>query len=171
MKGARPVVAVSACLLGERVRYDGSEKRNEILVGELAELFDYFPFCPEVGIGLSVPRPPLQLVQQEQDVRVLGIADPTIDVTEALCAYARKMAVPFGDACGVIFKCRSPSCGLGTVLLHDTTGEVIGITNGAFAGEIAAVIPELPLIEEQELSVSQRYDDFLRRVMQCHASR
>lgn len=171
MTTARPLVAVSACLLGERVRYDGGDKRNEILLGTMAEQFDYLPFCPEVGIGLPVPRPPLQLVQRGHDMRVLGVADPAIDVTDALRAYAREIAASFVDVCGVIFKCRSPSCGLGSAPLHDDADDVIGTSTGAFAGEIVTAIPDLPQVEEEELDVPQHYDDFVQRVMQRHASR
>ncbi len=171
MNSTRPLLAVSACLLGERVRYDGADKRNETLLGPLADQFDYLPFCPEVGIGLTVPRPPLQLVQQERDVRVLGVADPTVDVTDALRAYAQKMASPLSAVCGVIFKCRSPSCALGSAPLHGDADEIIGSTSGAFAGEIAAILPELPMVEEEHLNLQQEYDDFLQRVMSRHASR
>lgn len=171
MKTARPLVAVSACLLGERVRYDGCDKHNETITGAMAEQFEYLPFCPEVGIGLPVPRPPLQLVQQDNGVHVLGVTDPDVDVTDALRAYARKMAASFGDVCGVVFKCRSPSCGLGSVPLHNLAGEVSGTTTGAFADEIAHALPGLPLVEEEALREPQRYDDFFRRVMLRYASR
>jgi uncharacterized protein YbbK (DUF523 family) len=171
MSRARPLVAVSACLLGQRVRYDGKEKRNETILGSLAEQFDYLPFCPEVGIGLPVPRPPLQLVQQDNGIRILGVDDRSVDVTEPLRDYGRKMALSFADVAGVIFKCRSPSCGLGSVPLHDTAGAEIGMTTGAFAREIVTAMPNLPLVEEENLIDPKCYNDFLRRVMNRHASR
>lgn len=171
MSKARPVVAVSACLLGQRVRYDGSDKRNETIMGSLAEQFDYLPFCPEVGIGMPVPRPPIELVQQDDGVHVLGVDDRSVDVTQSLRDYGRKMALSFTEVDGVIFKCRSPSCGLGSVPLHDQDGVAIGTTTGAFAGEIVTAMPDLPLVEEEDLTDPQRYNDFLRHLMNRHASR
>ncbi len=170
MISVRPVVAVSACLLGEKVRYDGGDRRNEIILGPLAERLDYLPFCPEVGIGLPVPRPPLQLVQSVNSVRVLGVADRSLDVSKELLTYAREMAVPLSSVCGVIFKCRSPSCGLNSTPLYDMGGTVITHTSGAFAGEVARMFTDIPLVEEDELDDSQGYDEFLRRVMASYSA-
>lgn len=171
MKSERPVVAVSACLLGQKVRYDGTDKRNETILGALAGQMDYRPFCPEVGIGLSVPRAPLQLVQQESGVHVLGVADRTWNVTESLHAYGREMALRWRGVCGVIFKCRSPSCGLTSVPLYDYSGELLGTATGAFAEEIATALPELPMVEEEALVDQRQYDSFIHRVMARHATR
>ncbi len=171
MNTARPVVAVSACLLGEKVRYDGGDRRNPTIVGPLAEQMDLLPFCPEVAIGLSVPRPTLQLVQGEDSVRVLGVNNPALDVTDALSGYAQQMSEQLLDVSGVIFKCRSPSCGLNSTPLHDQMGKVIGTASGAFAAVIAARFVELPLAEEEELGDPQRYDRFVQRVLARHATR
>jgi uncharacterized protein YbbK (DUF523 family) len=160
----RPVIAVSACLLGEKVRYDGGNKRNEILIGPLAAQFDYLPFCPEVGIGLPVPRQPMQLVETRYGVRMLGIADQRSDVTDKLHEYARGMAEQLANVGGVIFKCRSPSCGLSSTPLYNRDGEVIATTSGVFAREIVHLLPDLPLAEDEALADPQRRNDFIRRV-------
>ena len=77
-------IAISSCLLGEEVRFDGGHKHNAYITQTLGEYFSYTPFCPEVAIGLGVPRPTVQLVQVEDDIRVRGSKDPQLDVTERL---------------------------------------------------------------------------------------
>lgn len=167
MKAVRPVIAVSACLLGENVRYDGGNRRDETVLSLTTE-FDLRPFCPEVGIGLGVPRPTLQLVREEDGVHVLGVEDRSRDVTTALKNYAGEMAGQWTDVRAVIFKCRSPSCGLDTTPLHDVAGQVIGVTSGAFAAEIAQRFPNLPLTDEEMLCGLQSRKLFLQHVMRCH---
>jgi len=63
----RPVIALSSCLAGENVRFDGAHKRDNWLLKELGQFVDYRTFCPEVAIGLGIPRPPIRLVEK-QDV-------------------------------------------------------------------------------------------------------
>ena len=74
---ARIRIGISSCLLGQMVRYDGGHKHNEYIVVTLGKYFDFVPFCPEVTIGLGVPRAPIRLVQSTHGTRARGSADPT----------------------------------------------------------------------------------------------
>jgi len=76
-----PKVGVSACLLGHKVRYDGGHKRNTFLTDSLDSHVEYVPVCPETAIGLSIPRPPIRLVGEPDRPRVIGVDDPSLDVT------------------------------------------------------------------------------------------
>ncbi|HYE76890.1 MAG TPA: DUF523 domain-containing protein, partial [bacterium] len=49
-------VGISACLLGEEVRYNGGHKRDFLLLDALGRFVEWVPVCPEVEIGLGVPR-------------------------------------------------------------------------------------------------------------------
>ncbi len=66
-------VGISSCLLGERVRYDGGDKYDPLINTQLAELFEFRPCCPEMAIGLGVPREPIQLVRTARGIRVRGV--------------------------------------------------------------------------------------------------
>ena len=55
-------LGVSACLLGQEVRYDGGHKRDTFLTDTLGPFVEWVPVCPEVEIDLGVPRPPIRLV-------------------------------------------------------------------------------------------------------------
>ena len=149
----RPKIGVSGCLLGELVRYDGRTKYTE-WVGALAAEFELVSFCPEVAIGLGVPRPAIELVTINGGVHVLGVADPTVDVTASLANQAQ--GTRWGSLDGYVFKARSPSCGVHTVPIRGG-----GLGRGGFASALMARYPDLPVIEDDIASERTR---FLARV-------
>lgn len=152
---ARPRVAVSACLAGERVRYDGASRYLPAF-SWLAQHLEFVPVCPEVGAGLSVPRPPVQLVtgHADSDTRALGRDDPTLDVTAALAKFARTSAAELnatGQLCGYLLKSRSPSCGLDSTPLFAADGIQTGTTSGIQAAYFQSRLPWLSYAEETHL--------------------
>ncbi len=162
MKGVLLKIGVSACLLGEPVRYDGGHKRNQILLDCLSEAYELVPICPEVAIGMGVPRPPVQLVARGAEILAVGVLDERLDVTRPLTEYGRQIMVGTG-LCGFIFKSRSPSCGLGTTPIRSEDGsDQIG--NGLFAQQIVQAWPELPVIDEESLQQRPLRQLFLRQV-------
>lgn len=154
LSSSRPAVAVSACLAGMAVRYDGGDKRHEGVLAELPERLQLLPVCPEVNAGLPVPRPPVQLVVERGVTRVLGRDDPTLDVTLALRATA---AATLHDLlrqhplCGWIWQSRSPSCGLGSTPRFNAAGTALRPGNGIQAGYVARHYPWLLCVEDDEL--------------------
>ena len=154
----RPRVAVSACLLGRKVRYDGTDKLNPAICHRLGELLTLEGFCPEVAIGLPVPRPPIQVVEVAGDQRVLGVADPHQDVTAALKQYANALPEALD---GFILKARSPSCGPGNTPLHDQAGQVTGLTDGAFAARLRQRFAGLPFCSEDDLESDENQAAFV----------
>ena len=164
----RPLVGTSACLLGETVRYDGAHKRTRAVADELARHVRLRPFCPEVGIGLSVPRPPIQLVRFPDAVRVRGVEEPERDFTDALQACAD--AVETGLS-GFIFKARSPSCGLDSTPVVDEENREVATASGAFAARLRERFPEMPVCDEEALTDPEFLEAFLARVRAFHRSR
>ncbi|MEJ2061056.1 MAG: DUF523 domain-containing protein [Gammaproteobacteria bacterium] len=164
----RPRIAVSACLLGEAVRYDGTDKRSAAVCENLGDDFDLVGICPEVGIGLGVPRPPIELVLEPNGVRVLGVEDRSLDVTESLRRYARQVPGLPGEIAGYVFKARSPSCALCDASLHDHAGQVRGYRAGMYADEVVRLHPELPVADEKELEDDEARAAFETRVRDYH---
>ncbi len=160
----RPLVAVSSCLLGQPVRYDGGHKRNSCITEQLSEHFDWLPVCPEVAVGMGVPRAPIRLVKDCNAIYALGVEDATINVTLALQDYARQCAAQLKGVSGYVFKSRSPSCGLDDTDLFNTGGEVIGNTSGIFAAVVRDLMPTLPRIDEIRLGDPDAYEAFVRQV-------
>ncbi len=157
-------LGVSSCLLGNRVRYDGNHKCDPLIVETLGELFDFVPICPEVAIGMSVPRPPIRLQGQPTQPRAVTVDNPQLDVTMALRDYAKEIAAELQHLSGYIFKSRSPSCGIGDVQVHDNSGEPSSLGVGIFAQALTSYWPLLPVTDECCLSQFETRADFVERV-------
>ena len=84
-------IGISSCLLGNEVRFDGGHKRDQFITGTLGQFFHFVPVCPEVAIGLGVPREPIRLVGDPQRPRAVGVRHPDMDVTDALSGYGARM--------------------------------------------------------------------------------
>lgn len=115
------VVGISACLLGQAVRFDGGHKRAEFCERELGRYFSFVPICPEVAIGLGVPRPSIRLVQRADGIHVES-GDGSQEVTLPLQAYAEQMSGQLTHLSGYIFCAKSPSCGMERVRLYGAAG-------------------------------------------------
>lgn len=157
-------IGISACLLGEAVRFDGNHKLDAYIVGTLGQYFQFVPICPEVGIGLGVPRPPIRLVGDPQRPRAVGVKDPTVDVTAALEAFGRAKAAELGAVSGYILKARSPSCGMERVKVYRADGGLPQSGAGLFARELMAELPLLPVEEEGRLGDPVLRENFIQRV-------
>ena len=151
---AKPIIrlAVSACLLGIRVRYDGGHKHNPLLSAPRIEGVRWLPFCPEAGCGLGVPREPMRLQGNLQEPRLCTAPDPQTsaqkDHTHCLhqwCHHAiEQLCVEKVD--GFLFKSRSPSCGLkGVDVFTDLGVQPHGV--GVFARLLRSAFPHLPMAE------------------------
>lgn len=160
-------IGVSSCLLGQRVRYDGGHKRNQWIARTLARHFELVPVCPEVAIGMGVPRPPIHLVKRGTIVRAIGVEDDAPDVTRALIRYGREMARTLDDLCGYVFKSRSPSCGIEGVAVQGARGKTHA---GLYAHAFMQVRPRLPFEDEDRLRDPAVRAQFLARV-RAYASR
>ncbi len=166
-------LAVSACLLGRPVRWDGAHKRDRLLAGlpagMLAEVLEYAEVCPEVAAGLGVPRPPIRLTGSPGRYRALGAGDPSLDPSEALRLQGRQVASamdgPEGWIDGAVLKSGSPSCGLRGVPVYGPRGGIRDRNgSGLFAAELMAARPELPVIDEIGLNDPTRREHFFGRV-------
>ena len=165
MDGRLPIrIAVSGCLLGEEVRYDGGHRRSETVAGALGEVFELVSECPEVGIGLGVPRPKIRLEREPGGTRLVGSRGENL--TPLMDGYARQTASAFSKArvAGIVLKSRSPSCGVGDVKLHENGAVVSEDGTGIFASRLAATLPEAPQISEVDLESPARRDHWLTRV-------
>ena len=161
-------VGISSCLLGNEVRHNGGHKRDSYITGTLAEYFEFTPFCPEVGIGLGVPRPTIRLIDHGEGIRVVGVKDPELDVTVKLQAYTEEKIPDVGELFGFIFKRASPSCGMERVKVYNKKGMPENNGQGVFAMGIKQHYPELPTEEEGRLGDARLRENFIQRVLIYH---
>lgn len=158
-------IGISSCLLGESVRYDGGHKRDGFLTETLASFVSFVPVCPEVEVGMGIPREAIRLVAGPHGTRLVGAKSDT-DHTRTMTRYAkaRTRELARQDLSGYIFKKDSPSCGLFRVRLHDVSGAVSRRGRGLFAEVFAANNPFLPMEEEGRLRDPRLRENFFERV-------
>lgn len=168
MTSTRIRLGISSCLLGQAVRYDGGHKHNAYLAATFGRFFEFVPFCPEVAIGLSVPRPPIRLVRHAHGVRARGVGDVGVDVTEKLVAYAEHVVPGLQDVSGYILKQNSPSCGMEEVKVY-RPGEAPAANGvGVYARALMERLAELPFEEEGRLMDPVSRENFIERVFIYH---
>jgi uncharacterized protein YbbK (DUF523 family) len=159
-------LGVSACLLGEDVRWDGRNKRDPFVVEVLGAVVEWVPVCPEVELGLGVPREPIRLVGPAASPRLVAERSGQ-DHTRAMLrlAEARVRELSRLDLDGYVTKRDSPSCGLSRVPVHPARGGPPRRAGaGLFARVLAARLPRLPLVEEPALADGAARARFLARV-------
>lgn len=154
-------IAISSCLLGHKVRYDGQLRPNDYIQKELSEYFSFQVICPEVEIGLSVPRTPIKLTRVDGQIQAVSVDGAKNNYTQQLKNHAWLTIPSLTEINAYIFKARSPSCGVGTSPLDD--GEKV---NGIFAQEILKIFPDLPVIDESYLETADNRLLFLNSVFE-----
>jgi uncharacterized protein YbgA (DUF1722 family)/uncharacterized protein YbbK (DUF523 family) len=166
-------IGVSACLLGQEVRFDGGHKRNDFLTGTLGDFVEFVAVCPEVDIGLGIPRESLRLVRGD-DGAVRMVANKSgADVTEAMNAYAERRATALEreDLSGYVLKKDSPSCGMARVRIYGRAGMPMRDGRGLFAEALIRRLPDLPVEEEGRLNDPSLRENFIERVFAYHRMR
>lgn len=156
-----PVVAVSACLLGQPVRYDGKDKYTGLIAEELNKYCRLLAVCPEVEIGLGVPRAKIQLTALNGQIKVLKTDEPNVDVSDLLAGFAVQFTHQHALS-GLVLQDKSPSCGVDNSKLFSETGEQIGLASGLFAKTIIDRMPHLVVIQASQLQSISDVQHFVK---------
>ncbi|WP_295471507.1 DUF523 and DUF1722 domain-containing protein [uncultured Pseudomonas sp.] len=161
----KPKLGVSACLMGVEVRYNGGHKQSDLCTGALREYFDFVPACPEVAIGLGIPRETIRLVGDPERPQAVGTVHPELNVTRQLAEYGEHMAGEMTDISGYIFMQKSPSCGLERVKVYRDNGAPFdGGGRGIYAQAFCERQPDLPVEEDGRLNDPVLRENFITRV-------
>lgn len=158
-------LGISACLLGETVRYDGGHKLDRFLRDTLGRYADYVPVCPETECGMGVPREAMRLEGNPDAPRLLT-RDTRIDKTEMMVSWAKKRIARLAseNLCGFIFKSDSPSCGMERVKVYDEKGMPAKTGVGIFVRVFMGAFPLLPMEEEGRLHDPRLRENFIERI-------
>ncbi len=162
-RNSLPRVAVSACLLGQAVRYDGCDKYTVVIAHELKKYCTLLAVCPEVEIGLGVPRAKIRLTQVGKSIKVLQIDDSTLDFSDQLHNFADKY-VKQQSLDGLVLQDRSPSCGIGNTALFSQAGVQIGNSSGLFAAKIIELLPRLVVVQANQLQSKSDIIQFVEKL-------
>lgn len=158
-------IGISACLLGNKVRYDGGHKLDSFLVNTLGAYLEYVPVCPEVECGMPIPREAMRLVGDPSAPRLVTIHTGK-DHTEPLLRWARQkvMDLERENLCGFIFKGGSPSSGMKRVRVYGKGGVPVNKGVGLFARTFMEHFPLLPVEEEGRLHNPQLRENFVEAI-------
>jgi uncharacterized protein YbgA (DUF1722 family)/uncharacterized protein YbbK (DUF523 family) len=158
-------IGISACLLGQEVRFDGGHKRSDFLVDVFGPFVEFVPVCPEVEIGLGVPRETLRLGRVGDETRLVGNKSGA-DQTATMERYAkgRTSALANDDLSGYVLKKDSPSCGMERVRIYGGNGIPSRDGHGLYADALMRRYPNLPVEEEGRLNDARLRENFIERV-------
>lgn len=161
-------IAVSSCLLGEKVRFDSGHKHDHFITDELSRYAKFVPFCPE-NLAFGNPRPSLRMVRDDNGLIIQSNKDGS-DLTSTLLRashddLSRLKEQPLS---GIIFKSKSPSCGLSSAKAYLPNGFVKGKENGLFAGLCKEHFPLLPMEEEGRLNDPWLRENFIMQLFAYH---
>jgi uncharacterized protein YbgA (DUF1722 family)/uncharacterized protein YbbK (DUF523 family) len=162
-------IGVSSCLLGNAVRYDGGHKRDAFLTDTFGGYVEWVPVCPELELGLGVPRPSMRLERRGDEVRLI-VPRTGADHTVAMRRYAATRVAALAEValCGYILKKDSPSCGMERVKVHEGTAVPTRRGRGMFAEILVQRYPHLPVEEEGRLCDPRLRENFVERVFAYH---
>jgi uncharacterized protein YbgA (DUF1722 family)/uncharacterized protein YbbK (DUF523 family) len=155
-------VGISSCLLGNKVRYDGSHKLDRFIVDTLGQYLEFAAVCPEAECGLGIPREPMRLVDSPQSPRLVTVRT-LVDHTERMTQWARQRVVQLEQEslCGFIFKSGSPSSGMERVKVYGEQGIPQKHGVGLFARAFMEHFPLLPVEEEGRLHDPKLRENFV----------
>jgi uncharacterized protein YbgA (DUF1722 family)/uncharacterized protein YbbK (DUF523 family) len=158
-------LGVSSCLLGNRVRYDGSHQYDSFLIDTLGQFVEYVPVCPEVECGLPTPRESLRLVGDPTDPRLVTFRSGR-DYTDQMKNWAagRLRELAKAELDGFIFKRMSPSSGMARVKVYSEAGMPSNKGIGVFARCFIKQFPFLPVEEDGRLHDPVLRENFIQRI-------
>ena len=166
---AAPIrVGISACLLGDQVRFDGGHKRDPFLIDTMGPFVEWVKVCPEVEVGMGTPRESIRLVDDGGRLRLLTVrtgVDHTASMTNWTARRVRELGAE--DLCGFVVKKDSPSCGMVRVKVYGPPGSTSPAGRhgrGVFTGALLDAFPDLPVEDEGRLTDPRLRENFIERV-------
>jgi len=158
-------LGISACLLGEKVRYDGGHKLDRYLTDTLGRYVEYISVCPEAEAGFGIPREAMHL-EGDPNAPRLVTRRTRRDLTEPMLAWAKKRVseLEAQDLCGFIFKSRSPSSGMERIPVYNAKGMPVKKGVGLFARTFMDHFPLAPVEDEGRLHDPRLRENFIECV-------
>lgn len=162
-------IGVSACVAGERVRFDRTHRRSAYLTETLAKHVEFVPICPEIACGMGIPREPLRQVDCAGEIRLIGYESGK-DLTAKMTNWAKRVlkGLDKEGICGFVLRVHSPSCAVNKSKIHSTDGTPPKPGPGFFTRLLQAHDPLLPVVSSEGLQNAAQRENFIRRVFVLH---
>ncbi|MCW4018287.1 MAG: DUF523 and DUF1722 domain-containing protein [Candidatus Bathyarchaeota archaeon] len=160
----KPVVVISKCITFEPVRWDGQIIASKF-VEDLKPHAEFIPVCPEVEIGLGVPRETLRIVKTDEDLRLVQPATG-LDLTGKMRQFAEKFLTSLPEVDGFILKSGSPSSAMKDAKIYPSAEKSapVGRGTGFFGGAVLARYSQLAIEDERRLLNSRIKEHFLTKL-------
>ncbi len=159
-------IGVSACLLGQNVRYDGGNKLINLATYFDPNIYQFLPICPEVEMGMSIPRPPIQIINNGQ-IKLVQVDDHSIDYTAQMETWFHEQVTRIVGFSGLILKSRSPSCGNQTTP-HFQSDDIVDLNNGLFVQLLKTQNLAIAFIDEIQIKEKQQLLKFIKQISKNH---
>jgi uncharacterized protein YbgA (DUF1722 family)/uncharacterized protein YbbK (DUF523 family) len=159
----KPKIILSSCLNLEPVRYNGKVIRDPFII-KLREYCEIISVCPEVSIGLGVPRDKI-IVYKDNNYRIYQ-PNKELDLTKKMIQFSENFLSNISEIDGFLLKSKSPSCGVSnTVVYKDKYGKEFYFKGrGLFAMKVLEKFPFLPIEDERRLRNKEIRERFLIRI-------
>jgi len=158
-------IGVSACVLGEKVRFDGSHARDPYITDTLAKYVEFVPLCPDMACGMGMDREKVRQVDCGDEIKLIGV-DSAEDWTDRMIDFSKRVLPGLEEEglCGFVLKSRSPSCALVQAKIYSTKGKPPRRGAGFFAQKLMEHYPLLPIEASDRLQNPILRENFIRRV-------
>jgi len=158
-------IGISSCLLGNEVRWNAGHKLDKYLTRILSRFVEYVPVCPEVEVGLGIPRESMRLVGDPENPRLITFKSKT-DHTDRMLSWTEKRVrdLEKEDLCGFVFKSDSPSSGMIRVKVYNEKGMPHKIGVGIFARAFMAHFPLIPVEDDGRLNDPLIRENFILQI-------
>ncbi|WP_229157434.1 YbgA family protein [Fluctibacter halophilus] len=165
-------VGVSACVLGDKVRFDGGHKRSNYVTDYLGAVFRFEPICPEVAMGMPVPRPAIRVQELGNEIHLVDSKDSALRHTDSLNRVFEQQRGKMAALDGYIFCAKSPTCGVERIKVYGESGELLHRKGrGLFAQQVMDAYPCLPVEEDGRLNDMGLRESFITKVYVHHRFR
>lgn len=165
-------LGVSACVIGDKVRFDSGHKLNRFLYDEVGQFAEFVPICPEVAIGLPIPRPAIRLMEvSKQNIRLVDTKNSHNDHTEKMLQFSEQKSQQLAkqQLCGYVVCAKSPTCGMERVKLYNPKGNPNKEgTTGLYTAKLLQNLPWLPIEEDGRLHDPLIKENFITRIFALH---
>jgi uncharacterized protein YbbK (DUF523 family) len=167
----KPRILISRCLTGERCRYDGDIVTSPV-VDKIIPLVEVVSVCPEMDIGMSCPRLPIVIVENDPQDKLIQL-ETHLDLTEKMVSFSKDHVSSLENIDGIILKSKSPSCGINTTKIFADSDDENEIYRGSglYAREILKKFKDVPVTDELKLEDSNIFSEFIENINKNHLNR
>jgi len=156
-------LAVSACLLGKNVRYDGGHKFINLTDYFSPETYQLTGICQEVEMGMPIPREPIQITNDDKHISLTQVKNIKVDYSEQMKHWFHANNHNFNQYAGYILKSKSPSCGNQTTP-HFQASQELFLADGFFVYLLKNHYPSVAIIDESSLGNKKSLFEFTEKL-------